>query len=102
MSEKFSPEVEALVEIIGIKCGLVIPNMSGANSDGFFDFDPPLEDLPVDVDVKLDELGDLEHIVKPYIIEPVKRKLGEILKKEVKELVEKMMHKEIPGLDALT
>ena len=69
---------------------------------GFFDFDPPLEDLPVDVDVKLDELGDLEHIVKPYIIEPVKRKLGEILKKEVKELVEKMMHKEIPGLDALT
>jgi len=52
--------------------------------------------------VKLDELGDLERIVKPYIIEPVKRKLGEILKKEVKELVEKMMHKEIPGLDALT
>jgi len=69
---------------------------------GFFDFDPPLEDLPVDVDVKLDELGDLEQIVKPYIIDPVKRKVGEILKKEVKELVEKMMNKEIPGLNVLT
>ena len=34
MSEKFSPEVEALVEKIGIKCGLVIPIMSGANKDG--------------------------------------------------------------------
>ena len=34
MSEKFSPEVEALVEKIGIKCGLVIPIMSGAQKDG--------------------------------------------------------------------
>ena len=52
--------------------------------------------------MKLDELGDLEQIVKPYIIDPVKRKVGEILKKEVKELVEKILNKEIPGLNALT
>ena len=68
---------------------------------GFIDFDPPIEDIPVDVDVKLDELGELEQYFVPYIIDPVKSKVGEILKKQVKELVEKMMNKEIPGLSAL-
>ena len=34
MSEKFSPEVKAKVEKIGLKCGLSIPIMSGAKKDG--------------------------------------------------------------------
>ena len=64
----------------------------------FFDFDPPLEDLSVDVDVNLYELGDLEPIVKPYIIDPVKRKVVEVLKSEVKELVQRIIKQDIPGL----
>ena len=119
MSEKFSPEIKAKVEKIGLKFGIAIPIMHGEEKDGkadkckvsdqkkkyiysgFLDFDPPLEDLPVDVDVKLDELGELEQYFKPYIIDPVKSKVGEILRKQVKELVEKIMNKEIPGLSAL-
>ena len=67
----------------------------------FFDFDPPLEDLSVDVDVNLYELGDLEPIVKPYIIDPVKRKVVEVLKSEVKELVQRIIEQDIPGLGSL-
>ena len=67
----------------------------------FFDFDPPLEDLSVDVDVNLYELGDLEPIVKPYIIDPVKRKVVEVLKSEVKELVQRIIKQDIPGLGSL-
>ena len=66
----------------------------------FLDFDPPLEELLVDVDVKMDELGDLEQIIKPYIIDPVKRKIGETLKEEVGDLVRNMLMKDIPGLSA--
>ena len=34
MSDKFSPEVKAKVEKIGLKCGLAIPIMHGAEKDG--------------------------------------------------------------------
>ena len=54
------------------------------------------------VDVKLGELGDLEPLVKDYIIEPVKRKLGEKLKTEFKQVVQKILKEQIPGLSALT
>ena len=65
------------------------------------DFDPPIEELAVDVDVNLGELEGIEELVKPYIIDPVKRKLGEVLKVEVKELVERIMKEGIPGLRSL-
>ena len=71
-------------------------------SIGTFNFDPPVDDLPVHVDVKLGELGDLEPLVKDYIIEPVKRKLGEKLKTEFKQVVQKILKEQIPGLSALT
>ena len=50
--------------------------------------------------MKMDELGDLEQIIKPYIIDPVKRKIGETLKEEVGVLVRNMLMKDIPGLSA--
>ena len=65
------------------------------------DFDPPLEELAVDVDVNLGELESIEELVKPYIIDPVKRKLGEVLKAEIKELVERVTKEGIPGLKSL-
>ena len=65
------------------------------------DFDPPIDELAVDVDVNLGELGGIEELVKPYIIDPVKRKLGEVLKAEVKGLVQRIMKEGIPGLSSL-
>ena len=65
------------------------------------DFDPPIEELAVDVDVNLGELEGIEELVKPYIIDPVKRKLGEVLKEEIKELVHRIMKEGIPGLKSL-
>ena len=69
---------------------------------GFFNFDPPVDNLPVDVDVKLGELGDLEPLIKEHIIDPVKRKIAHVLKTEVKQLVQKVIQEQIPGLKALT
>ena len=65
------------------------------------DFDPPLEELAVDVDVNLGELESIEELVKPYIIDPVKRKLGEVLKAEIQELVQRVTKEGIPGLKSL-
>ena len=69
---------------------------------GSFEFDPPLDDLPVNVDMKLDELGELEPIVKPLVIDPVKKKIIEILKGQVKDLIDKKIQEYIPGVNALT
>ena len=52
--------------------------------------------------MKLDELGDLEPVVKPLVINPIKKKIIEILKGEVKELIDKKIKEFIPGLKALT
>ena len=65
------------------------------------DFEPSIEDLGVDVDVSLGDLESIEELVKPYIIDPVKRKLGEVLKAEIKEIVQKIMKDGIPGLGSL-
>ena len=65
------------------------------------DFEPSIEDLGVDVDVNLGDLESIEELVKPYIIDPVKRKLGEVLRAEIKEIVQRVMKKDIPGLGSL-
>ena len=65
------------------------------------DFEPSIEDLGVDVDVNLGDLESIEELVKPYIIDPVKRKLGEVLRAEIKEIVQKIMKDDIPGLGSL-
>ena len=64
-------------------------------------FEPSIEDLAVHVDVNLGELEGIEELVKPYIIDPVKRKLGEVLR-VIKELVQRIMKDDIPGLGSLT
>ena len=69
---------------------------------GSFEFDPPLDELPVDVDVELAELGELEPVLKPLVINPVKKKIIEILKGQVKELIDKKIQQFIPGIHALT
>ena len=67
----------------------------------FLDFEPSIEDLGVDVDVNLGDLESIEELVKPYIIDPVKRKLGEVLKTQIKEIVQRVMKEGIPGLGSL-
>ena len=52
--------------------------------------------------MKLDELGELEPVVKPLVINPVKKKIIEILKGQVKELIDKKIQQFIPGINALT
>jgi len=79
-----------------------VPLSGEHTSAGSFDFDPPLDDLPVDVDMKLEELGELEPIVKPLVINPVKKKIIEILKGQLKELIDKKVKEYIPGINALT
>ena len=63
-------------------------------------FEPSIEDLAVHVDVNLGELEGIEELVKPYIIDPVKRKLGEVLR-VIKELVHRIIKDDIPGLVSL-
>lgn len=101
-SPDFHPEVKAIVEKIGIKFGVDVPLSGASSTTGLFEFDPPLDDLPVDVDIKLDELGELEQVVKPLVIQPVKKKLIEILKGELKEKITEKISKFIPGVSALT
>jgi len=101
-SPDFKPEVKAIVEKVGINFGVEVPLSGEQTSAGSFEFDPPLDDLPVDVDMKLDELGELEPVVKPLVINPVKKKIIEILKGQVKELIDKKIQQFIPGINALT
>jgi len=101
VADSFSPDISALVDTVGIVFGIVIPFSSGVSNDPFLDFDPPLEELAVDVDVNLGELESIEELVKPYIIDPVKRKLGEVLKAEIQELVQRVTKEGIPGLKSL-
>ena len=65
------------------------------------DFEPSIEDLGVDVDVNLGDLESIEELVKPYIIDPVKRKLGEVLRSQIKQIVQMVMKDNIPGLGSL-
>ena len=116
LSDKFKPEIAATVEKVGILCSLKVPVVGGQSlvgkrlGKGFHgwsfclgstDFDPALNALTVDVDVQLGELGSLEPIVKPYIIDPVKQKMMAILKNEIKQLVERTMQKYVPNIGSL-
>jgi len=98
----FSLQVKAIVEKVGINFRVEVPLSGEKTTAGSFEFDPPLDDLPVDVDMKLDELGELEPIIKPLVINPVKKKIIEILKGEVKELIDKKIQQFIPGVNSLT
>lgn len=100
-SPDFKPEVKAMVEKVGIKFNVEVP-FTGETVAGNFDFSPPLDDLPVDVDIKLDELQELEEIVKPLVIAPVKEKICEILRGQMKDIIIELIKKNIPGISALT
>lgn len=94
-------QVRASVEKVGILCSLQIP-LRGASTSGSFQFDPPLDELPVDVDVKLHELGQLEPLVKSQVIDPVRNRLVSVLRTEVKEMIQEKLQAIIPGIRALT
>jgi hypothetical protein len=101
-SPDFKPQVKAVVEKVGIHFGVEVPLSGEQTSAGSFEFDPPLDELTVDVDVELAELGELEPVLKPLVINPVKKKIIEILKGQVKELIDKKIQQFIPGIHALT
>jgi len=101
-SPDFKPEVKALVEKVGINFGVSVPLDGSSSTTGTFNFDPPLDDLPVDVDIKLGELSEIEEEVKALVIDPVRRKLIEILKGELREKLTEKINKFIPGVSALT
>ena len=96
-----SEQVIAMVEKVGILCSLTLP-LQGASTAGSVEFDPPLEDLPVEVDVKLHDLAQLEPLVKSQVIDPVRNKLVSVLRSQVKELVQEKLQSIIPGLGAFT
>jgi len=101
-SPDFKPEVKALVEKLGINFGVSVPLDGSSSTTGTFNFEPPLDDLPVDVDIKLGELSEIEEEVKALVMDPVKRKLIEILKGQFREKITEKINKYIPGISALT
>jgi len=100
-SDDFQPEVKAIVEKLGIKFDVEVP-FTGETTTGDFSFEPALDDLPVDVDIKLGELQELADIVKPLVIAPIKEKIKEILKGRGKEIIMELVKKNIPGISSLT
>jgi len=96
-----NPEVSAMIEKVGILCSLTLP-LQGASTAGSVEFDPPLDDIPVEVDVKLHELAQLEPLVKSQVIDPVRNKLVSVLRSQVRDLVQEKLQSVIPGLGAFT
>ena len=96
-----SCQVKAVVERVGILCSLTLP-LQGSSTAGSVEFDPPLDDLPVEVDVKLHDLAQLEPLVKSQVVDPVRNKLVSVLRSEVRELIQDKLQSVIPGLGAFT
>ena len=90
-----------MIEKVGILCSLTLP-LQGASTAGSVEFDPPLDNIPVQVDVKLHELGQLEPLVKSQVIDPVRNKLVSVLRSQVRDLVQEKLQSVIPGLGAFT
>lgn len=86
-SEVEIPQMEARVEQIVATFSLVIPLSRGGGSTRELTFLPPLEELPVMLDMDLGELGPLEDIIRPLIVEPVRQKLVAALREEVTRIV---------------
>lgn len=81
------PKMEASVNEIAVSFGLEIPLDRTASSTKEVAFDPPLEQLPVEVDMDLGDLGALEGIVRPLVVDPVRKRLVSALRDEIVKII---------------
>jgi len=87
------PKIAAGVEKINVECGVKIPLSRDGATDGNIGFVPPLEELPIDLDMDLGELGPLEGVLRPLIIDPVRKRLVAALRDEVTGIVKEKVRK---------
>merc|ERR1711990_132630 len=81
------PKMEAGVNEIAVNFDLAIPLDRSTSSTKQVAFDPPLDQLPVEVDMDLGELGALEGIVRPLVVDPVRKRLVGALREEIVKII---------------
>jgi hypothetical protein len=81
------PKMEASVNEISVNFDLAIPLDRSTSSTKQVAFDPPLDELPVEVDMDLGELGALEGIVRPLVVDPVRKRLVSALREEIVRII---------------
>ena len=79
--------MEAKVNQIVMKLGLVLPLDRSSSVAKEVTFEPALEELPVEVDMELGELGPLEGVIRPLVVDPVRLHLATVLRKEVVRII---------------
>merc|ERR1711970_1291428 len=87
------PKMEAKVNQINLNFGVDIPLSREAGTAGMMEFEPKLEELPVELDMDLGELGPLEKIIRPLVIDPVRKKLVTALRDEVTKILKEKVQK---------
>lgn len=81
------PKMEAKVNKINVKFGIDIPLSREATTAGSMEFHPVLEELPIELDMDLGELGPLEKIIRPLVVDPVRKRLVTALRDEVTKII---------------
>jgi len=87
------PKMEAKVNQINLKLGVDIPLSRDSSHAGLMEFEPKLEELPIELDMDLGELGPLEKIIRPLIVDPVRKRLVIALRDEVTKIVKEKVQK---------
>jgi len=87
------PKMEAGVGEISVKLGVDIPLTGETSAAGNMDFTPILEELPVELDMDLGELGPLEKIIRPLVVDPVRKRLVTALRDEVTKILKEKFKK---------
>jgi len=81
------PKMEASVNEIAVNFDLAIPFDRSTSSTKEVAFTPPLEQLPVEVDMDLGDLGALESFVRPLVVDPVRKRLVNALREEIVRII---------------
>jgi len=81
------PKMEASVNEIAVNFDLAIPLDRSTSSTKEVAFAPPLEQLPVEVDMDLGDLGALESFVRPLVVDPVRKRLVNALREEIVRII---------------
>ena len=79
--------MEAKVNQIVMKLGLELPLDRSSSVAKEVTFEPTLEELPVEVDMELGDLGPLEGVIRPLVVDPLRLHLAGVLRKEVVRII---------------
>ena len=79
--------METKVNQIVMKLGLELPLDRSSSVAKEVTFEPTLEELPVEVDMELGDLGPLEGVIRPLVVDPLRLHLAGVLRKEVVRII---------------